>query len=72
MSEDRNNMQGKRIQIVLSDEDVIDFDSAIPYYYQLQKYLETRFRSEAWRPGQKLPSEKELCGHFGVSRTVVR
>jgi len=56
----------------LLDDDVIDFNSAIPYYYQLQQYLEEKIRSNVWQPGQKLPSEKELCEHFGVSRTVVR
>ena len=59
-------------QIVLSDADVIDSQSAIPFYYQLQLYIEQKIKNNAWKPGQKLPSEKNLCDHFNVSRTVVR
>jgi GntR family transcriptional regulator len=59
-------------QIVLSDQDVIDFESAIPFYYQLQLYLQEKIKSEEWKSGQKLPSEMSLCDHFNVSRTVVR
>jgi GntR family transcriptional regulator len=58
--------------IVLTDTDVIDFKSVIPYYYQLQEHLMSKIRSGDWKPGQKLPSEHELCTHFEVSRTVVR
>jgi GntR family transcriptional regulator len=72
MSASQHDLQEKPEQIDLRDEDVIDFNSAIPYYYQLQKYLESRIRSGVWEPGQRLPSEKDLCEHFGVSRTVVR
>lgn len=59
-------------QIFLSDQDVIDFESAIPFYYQLQLYIEKKIKSGIWEPGQKLPSEMNLCDHFNVSRTVVR
>ncbi len=59
-------------QVFLHDEDVIDFQSAIPFYYQLQLYLETKIKSDVWKSGQQLPSENELCEHFNVSRTVVR
>jgi GntR family transcriptional regulator len=58
--------------IVLSDQAVIDFESAIPFYYQIQLYIQEHINSEEWVSGQKLPSEKELCDHFNVSRTVVR
>ncbi|MGD8586982.1 MAG: GntR family transcriptional regulator [Chloroflexota bacterium] len=59
-------------QIVLSDESVIDVSSAIPFYYQLQLHIEKKIQSGEWKVGQQLPSEKDLCEHFGVSRTVVR
>jgi GntR family transcriptional regulator len=59
-------------QIVLSDQDVIDFESAIPFYYQLQLYIQEKIKSEEWMSGQKLPSEMNLCEHFNISRTVVR
>ncbi|KAA3660980.1 MAG: GntR family transcriptional regulator [Chloroflexi bacterium] len=59
-------------QIVLSDESAIDVSSAIPFYYQLQTILEEKIQSGEWKVGQKLPSEKDFCEHFNVSRTVVR
>jgi GntR family transcriptional repressor for pyruvate dehydrogenase complex len=37
-------------------------------YVQLKKQL---IRG-AWKPGEKLPSEKEFCGLFGVSRVTLR
>ena len=58
--------------VILRDEDVIDLNSGIPYYYQLNQYMEAKINSGQWGAGQKLPSEKELCNHFNVSRTVVR
>jgi GntR family transcriptional regulator len=72
MHTDIESRPGKPVQIIISDEDSIDFNSVIPYYYQLSQHLESRIRSGLWKPGQKLPSEKELGDHFGVSRTVVR
>ena len=34
--------------------------------------LSQRIQTSSYAPGQKLPSEQELCREFGVSRTVVR
>lgn len=34
--------------------------------------LEELILSGQWRPGQKLPSERELVGHFRMSRPIVR
>ena len=69
-----NIILNKQNQIAaeLHPNDSIDFNSAIPFYYQLQQKLEVRINSGEWEPGQKLPSESNLCDHFGVSRTVVR
>ncbi len=50
----------------------IDLDSPIPYYHQLTTLIEEKVRAQAWRPGQFLPSEQEMCDRLGVSRTVVR
>jgi GntR family transcriptional regulator len=58
--------------IALQEGDVLNLDSAIPYYYQLLKFVEKKIKAGEWKPGQKLPSEQALCEHFGVSRTVVR
>ena len=51
---------------------VIQRDSPIPYYYQLEEFLRGQIENGTWKPGQKIPSEAELCEAFDVSRTVVR
>ncbi|MCA9996413.1 MAG: GntR family transcriptional regulator [Anaerolineales bacterium] len=60
------------IATMLDDADIIDFNSPIPFYYQLQQCLEAKISAGEWAAGQKLPSEKKLGDHFGVSRTVIR
>ena len=39
---------------------------------QVYAQLKERLTKGAWKPGEKLPSEKELCALFGVSRVTVR
>lgn len=50
----------------------INRGSALPFYGQLRDILVGRLRGDDWRPGDKLPSEGELCDFYSVSRTVVR
>ena len=50
----------------------IILNSFTPYYVQLEEILKEKITSGEWRPGDKLPSEPELCEIYGVSRTVVR
>ncbi len=50
----------------------LDRDSPVPLYYQLQGRLKEDIDAGHWQPGQYLPSESELEGHLGVSRTVIR
>ena len=50
----------------------IDFHSHIPYYYQLIEILKQHITEGTWTPGDRIPSELELCDSYGVSRTVVR
>jgi GntR family transcriptional regulator len=50
----------------------IDQDSPVPYYYQLEQILIGDIESGHYKPGDRLPSEHELCATFDVSRTVVR
>jgi GntR family transcriptional regulator len=52
--------------------DEIDRGVPIPYYYQLQELLRQQITQGRWKLGQRLPSEKELCERYGVSRTTVR
>lgn len=50
----------------------IDRGSPLPYYVQLKTALAEAIESGSWLPGDRIPSEPELCTMFGVSRTVVR
>jgi GntR family transcriptional regulator len=50
----------------------INRDVPIPYYYQLEGLLRDQVRRGRWLPGERVPSEKELCDIYAVSRTVVR
>lgn len=50
----------------------IDFTSPIPYYHQLLEIIKHKIREGVWWPGDKIPSEAEMCETYGVSRTVVR
>lgn len=50
----------------------LDRRSAMPYHAQLRQILEQAITSSLWRPADRLPSEQELCRHFGVSRSPVR
>lgn len=50
----------------------IDFNSPLPYYYQLQEHLQTWMQNQALNTHDPLPSEGDLQAHFGVSRSVVR
>src|SRR5581483_5741941 len=50
----------------------IDRDSPVPFYFQLAELLEQEIVSGRWEPGLRLPSEIDICSHFGVSRTTLR
>ena len=47
-------------------------DIPIALYYQLKEELRRKILSNEWEEGSKLPSEKEICEIFGVSRITVR
>ena len=44
----------------------------VALYYQLKNELLKKITSKQWLPGEKIPSEKELCQIYGVSRITVR
>lgn len=51
---------------------VIDPDSPIPLYYQLKTLLLEDIVGGAYPPGERLPTEHELCDIYGISRTPTR
>lgn len=50
----------------------IDKDIPIPYHYQLRELLRDEITSGRWEVGERLPSERELCEVFHLSRTTIR
>jgi len=50
----------------------LDTDSPIPLYIQFKELLLTKIESGEWQPSHKLPSERNLCEKYGISRITVR
>jgi len=44
----------------------------VPLHRQLREILTRRISAGDYRPGDRIPSERELCQQYGVSRTTVR
>ncbi|MDC7232427.1 MAG: GntR family transcriptional regulator [Spirochaetales bacterium] len=51
---------------------MLNLESPVPLYYQLQELLRNKIEERAYKPGDKIPSEKELVETFDVSRITVR
>ncbi|WP_424937134.1 MULTISPECIES: GntR family transcriptional regulator [Bacteria] len=50
----------------------IDRESDIPIWFQIMRGVEEAIASGRFRPGDRLPSEHQLCDELSVSRTSVR
>lgn len=50
----------------------MNHDAPEQLYIQVKESLEQSIENGTYEQGQKLPSEKELCERFGVSRITVR
>lgn len=50
----------------------LDQQSPIPLYLQLKDLLASQISEGRFQPGNALPSERQLCDEFNVSRTTVR
>lgn len=51
---------------------MLDKNSPIPLYYQLAEWITEQIKSGALKPGDQLPSERELSEQAGISRMTVR
>lgn len=49
----------------------LDPDGPIPLYFQLKNLLREQILSGRFGPGERLPTEMELCEIYGISRTPV-
>ncbi|MFC5476314.1 histidine utilization repressor [Paraherbaspirillum soli] len=47
------------------------FVKAIPAFQQVKDHVTQQIRSGAWKPGELIPSERELMQQFGLSRMTV-
>lgn len=47
-------------------------DSPLPLHLQLKTYMASQIAQGILKPGQQLPSERQLCEQFHISRTTVR
>ena len=50
--------------------DQLDSESPLPLYHQLRSLLLKRITSGEFLPGERIPTEHELCDAYGVSRTT--
>ena len=57
---------------ILLPGDEIDRDSFEPAYNQLANILRRKVAAGEYRPGERLPSEAELCGQYLVSTITAR
>lgn len=55
-----------------SDMRGIDFNSPLPFYYQLADILREEIEKGTWEVGMLIPAEGTLTEMFGVSRSVTR
>src|SRR5438309_6500659 len=51
---------------------VLDRQSVVPLYYQIQQGLSEQIRSGELKPGELMPSEQEIAERLGVSRMTAR
>jgi GntR family transcriptional regulator len=51
---------------------MINKDIHVPAYYQLEQEIRRRIQVGEWKPGDLIPSERELCEESGLSRMTVR
>lgn len=55
-----------------SEAVILNNDSSTPLYTQLKQAIMEDINRGVYAPNEKLPTETELCGKYGVSRITVR
>ena len=64
--------ESQPVSVARLPDALIDRSSPVPFHFQLSELLEQEISENRWPRGLRLPSEAELCSHFGVSRSTVR
>jgi len=54
------------------NQEILQENGVLPLYYQLSAIIKRKIRMGSLKVGDKLPSEKELCERYKISRTTVR
>lgn len=52
--------------------DNIDKNIPTPLYYQLLVIIKDKIEKGVWKPGQTIPTEKDLMEQYGISRSTTR
>lgn len=50
---------------------IVDRDTGIPLYRQIQEYMRQKIETKEWATGEQIPTEQQLGQQFGVSRITV-
>src|SRR5690606_34330224 len=57
---------------MMEGPDMLDDTLPVTLQYQLRMKLMEKIEGKIWSPGTQIPSERELCSEYGVSRMTVR
>lgn len=58
--------------LTILDSTAIDRDAPVPLYHQLRQALLEPLEQGHWREGDLIPTEREICEAYNVSRITVR
>lgn len=50
----------------------IAYHPSVPLHHQIQSVLRAKISAGEWEPEERIPTEMELMGRFGVSRSTIR
>lgn len=56
---------------MIKEMDKVNKNSPLPLYYQLKELLKRAIENGGLKPGEKIPSERELCNYHEISRMTV-
>ena len=58
--------------VTVLDPAAVDRDAPLPLYHQLRQALLGPMERGHWKEGDPIPTEREICDTYGVSRITVR